>query len=212
MAVEIVFETHSVTTDNEAGIATGWKEGQLSERGKSLATKLGQRRRTGIDAVFSSDLRRAVQTVEIAFSGTGIPVHLDARLRECNYGDWNGMPVEKLNAERSGHVSEPFPGGESFQDAIERMADFLTELAREWGGHRVLIVGHSATRWALDHLLKGEPLAYLVDAPYDWREGWAYSLPDGWTPQVPDFDPGNAAGPKATREARRARWAGSWLR
>ena len=34
MRVDIVFETHSTTTDNENGIATGWFEGDLSERGE----------------------------------------------------------------------------------------------------------------------------------------------------------------------------------
>jgi alpha-ribazole phosphatase/probable phosphoglycerate mutase len=40
----------------------------------------------------------------------------------------------------------------------------------------VLLVGHSATRWALDHLLDGRPLELLVDEPFDWREGWHYRL------------------------------------
>ncbi len=56
-AVEIVYETHSTTTDNEAGIATGWLPGRLSERGRRQARELGERRRTGdFAAVFTSDL------------------------------------------------------------------------------------------------------------------------------------------------------------
>ncbi|MBA2359285.1 MAG: histidine phosphatase family protein, partial [Actinobacteria bacterium] len=63
MSVEIVFETHSISTDNERGIATGWLPGLLSERGRTLAAELGERRRDdGIAAVFTSDLRRAVET------------------------------------------------------------------------------------------------------------------------------------------------------
>jgi broad specificity phosphatase PhoE len=41
----------------------------------------------GIAVVFTSDLGRAVETADIAFGGTGIPVRRDARLRECDYGD-----------------------------------------------------------------------------------------------------------------------------
>src|SRR5439155_18343185 len=60
MSVAIVLETHSVSTDNELGIATGWLDGRLSERGRRLAQELGERRRTDdIAAVFTSDLRRA---------------------------------------------------------------------------------------------------------------------------------------------------------
>ena len=72
MAVEIVFATHSLTTDNEAGIATGWLPGELSPRGRHLAKHLGERHRTSrIAAVFVSDLARAVQTAEIAFGEIG---------------------------------------------------------------------------------------------------------------------------------------------
>jgi broad specificity phosphatase PhoE len=181
LPVELVFETHSITVDNQRGIATGWNDGRLSERGRGLGAGLGERRRNhGVDAIFSSDLGRAVETAEIAFAGSDIPVHLDARLRECNYGEWNGMPVARLAAERRHRIREPFPGGESYLDVVDRVADFLADLARDWEGRRVLVVGHSATRWALDHLLAGVPLEDLVDAPFEWREGWEFLLPTGW--------------------------------
>jgi broad specificity phosphatase PhoE len=180
MAVEIVFETHSVTTDNEAGLATGWLDGQLSERGRALATELGRRRRNDAVAVFASDLGRAVETVELAFGGSDVPVYLDARLRECDYGAWNGRPVSRLEGERAQRISRPFPDGESYLQVVARVASFLEELARDRDGTQVLVVGHSATRWALDHLLAGAALNDLVAAPFDWREGWFYELPQGW--------------------------------
>jgi alpha-ribazole phosphatase/probable phosphoglycerate mutase len=51
---------------------------------------------------------------------------------------------------------------------------FLYDLARAWDGSRVLVIGHAATRWALDHLLLGIPLTDLVGGPFEWREGWDY--------------------------------------
>jgi broad specificity phosphatase PhoE len=181
VAVAVVFETHSLTTDNEAGLATGWLDGQLSERGKVLAAEFGRRRRhDSLAAVFSSDLGRAVQTVQVAFGGSGIPVHLDARLRECDYGAWNGMPVSRLERERARRISQPFPGGESYQQVVDRVAGFLEELAGDWDGARVLLIGHTATRWALDQLLAGADLAMLVVAPFGWQEGWSYTLPARW--------------------------------
>ena len=92
MALSVVFETHSTTVDNERGVATGWLPGELSERGRELAGELGRRRREdGLAAVFCSDLERAVQTARIAFAGTPVPVLLDWRLRECDYGQRNGI-------------------------------------------------------------------------------------------------------------------------
>ena len=181
MAVAVVFETHSLTNDNEVGVATGWLDGQLSERGRALARELGRRRRNdGVEAVFASDLGRSVETVQLAFGGSGIPVHLDARLRECDYGAWNGMPVSRLKRERTQRISRPFPGGESYLQVVDRVASFLEELARDWYPARVLVVGHTATRWALDHLLAGAALQDLVAAPFAWQEGWSYALPPGW--------------------------------
>lgn len=79
LAVSIIYETHSLSTDNDLGIATGWKAGQLSEQGRADAKELGERRvHDGIDAVFASDLGRAVETVKIAFVDSKIPIYLIA--------------------------------------------------------------------------------------------------------------------------------------
>jgi broad specificity phosphatase PhoE len=179
MPIEIVFETHSWSTDNERGIATGWLPGALSERGEALARELGDRRRdTGLAAVFCSDLRRAVQTAQLAFAGSGLPLLLDWRLRECDYGTLNGAPAATVHADRDGHLTEPYPGGESWQQAIDRVGGFLGDLPSRWAGRRVLIIGHVATRWALDHFLNGIPLSELAGADFGWQEGWTYRLSD----------------------------------
>ncbi|MHB1593338.1 MAG: histidine phosphatase family protein [Streptosporangiaceae bacterium] len=71
MAIEVVFETHSTTVDNEQGCATGWLGGQLSARGQEQARRHGQRRGSdAITAVFTSDLARATQTAATAFGYT----------------------------------------------------------------------------------------------------------------------------------------------
>ena len=178
MSVAIVFETHATSTDNKAGIATGWLPGDVSEGGLLQAVELGERRRAGgFAAVFTSDLARAVRTAEIAFAGTEVPIHTDPRLRECNYGRLNGAPVAVLEQERPARVEGAFPGGESYRDVAARVGAFLTDLHPRFEGRRILVIGHAATRWSLDHLLAGASLAELVSAPFDWREGWSYVLP-----------------------------------
>jgi hypothetical protein len=103
--ITVVFETHSTSEDNERGIATGWLGGRLSRLGREQARALGERRRDdGIDLVASSDLNRAVETVQIAFGEARLPIRLDWRLRECNYGALNGMPRSQLEAERRRHL------------------------------------------------------------------------------------------------------------
>ena len=177
MAVQLVYETHATTTDNEAGIATGWLPGRLSEVGLENARDLGARRRDdGLAAIYVSDLQRAVETVRIAFEWSEIPVILEPRLRECNYGRLNGMPRARLDRERAAHVEEPWPGGESYRDVVERTASVLDELVARWDGSRVLVVAHSANKLALDHILLGDDLGTLVAQPMGWQPGWEYEV------------------------------------
>jgi 2,3-bisphosphoglycerate-dependent phosphoglycerate mutase len=180
MSVGVVFETHSMSKDNEAGVATGWLGGRLSEAGRKQAAQLGKRRRgDGIDVVFTSDLNRAVETAQIAFGGADVPMLVDWRLRECNYGRMNGMQRTQLDAERSARLDEPFPGGESWREAVQRVVVFLDELAEERDGQRVLVIGHVATRLALDQRASGRALDDLLSEPFQWQEGWEYTLRRG---------------------------------
>ena len=176
-SVVIVFETHSTTTDNERWIASGWLDGQLSLAGKRQANELRERRGSEeFAAVFTSDLGRAVETARLAFGGLGIPIFHDWRLRECDYGELNGTPVARLEGARPRHVYEPYPRGESYSQVVFRVQSFLHDLSGRYANERVLVVGHSATQWALQHLLEGTPLAELVEGSFRWQPGWLYTL------------------------------------
>jgi alpha-ribazole phosphatase/probable phosphoglycerate mutase len=175
--VTIVFETHSISEDNERGIASGWLPGRLSGRGRDRAAELGLRHRSeDLAAVFTSDLRRAVETVELAFAEHDLPILVDWRLRECDFGSLNGASAEQVSRERRRRLSTPYPGGESWEQAVRRAGRFLRDVPLRWSGHRILVVGHVATRWALDHFLNGERLEHLIEADFAWRPGWEYQL------------------------------------
>ena len=177
MTIQLVYETHSITTDNEAGIATGWLPGQLSEAGQAAAAELGGRRRNdGLAAVYVSDLERALETVRIAFAGNRLPVIPDARLRECNYGRFNGMPRAQLDIERASHVDVPWPGGESYREVVRRTAAFFADLRKQWTDVRILLVAHSANHAAIEHLLTGADLTDLVRSGMAWQPGWEWTL------------------------------------
>jgi alpha-ribazole phosphatase/probable phosphoglycerate mutase len=187
MAVELVYETHSITEDNENGIATGWLPGRLSPRGRELAAELGRRRRDeGFNAVFTSDLHRAEETAHLAFARTAIPVHSDSRLRECDYGDHNGCPVDRLAAMRAQHIDRPFPGGQSYRQVIDATRGFLHDLVDTRDGERILVIAHSANRWALQVLLDGARIEDLVDAPFQWQPGWRFSLTEDALDHTPE--------------------------
>ena len=168
MAITVVYETHAISEDNERGVASGWSHSRLSERGREQARELGERRRDdGIVAVFSSDLRRAVETADIAFPSGSPPILLDWRLRECDYGERNGDPAEAHGRDPAAH------------QAITRVGGFLDDLTPRWDDARVLVIGHVATRWALDHFLLAVPLEDLVNEIFEWKPGWQYLLDRG---------------------------------
>jgi 2,3-bisphosphoglycerate-dependent phosphoglycerate mutase len=175
--MEIVYETHSTTEDSEHGRATGWLPGRLSDVGRDNAGALGRRRRDdGLAAIFVSDLGRAIETVEVAFAGSGIPVLMDWRLRECDYGQLNGAPASQVHGDRRRYLDLPYPGGESWRQAVDRVGRFLFDLPLRWEGRRILVVGHSATRFGLEHHLGGVDLGELLTNDVAWQEGWEYRL------------------------------------
>jgi broad specificity phosphatase PhoE len=84
--MDLVFETHATSFDNEAGLASGWFDVGVSATGEEQARSLGVRRRNDhLAAVFCSDLTRAVRTAEIAVGDRAVPIIPDPRLRECDY-------------------------------------------------------------------------------------------------------------------------------
>lgn len=177
MATKIVFETHSTSEDNELGVVSGWADSALSAVGRQQALRLGERRsHDTIAAVFSSDLRRAVETATIAFDSTSAPVFLDWRLRECDFGDHAGIAVAELRLGRQQHIDEPYPGGESWRQAVERVGRFVDDESLRRAEATVLVIGHTATRWALEHQLRGVPLEELVHEEFTWQEGWEYEI------------------------------------
>jgi 2,3-bisphosphoglycerate-dependent phosphoglycerate mutase len=167
VSVSLVFETHSTTEDNEAGIMTGWLPGRLSATGRDQAAELG-RRRADAGTIFASDLGRAVETARIAFPGRD--VLLDWRLRECDYGTLNGTAKDHRA------VDDPYPGGESWRQAIARVDRFLDELVATRSGEQVLVIGHMATRHAIVAYATGRPLEDVLAEEFVWQPGWEFRL------------------------------------
>ncbi len=174
--IEIVFESHATTPDNEKKRASGHYDVGLSEAGLEQARQLGKRReKEEFAAVFTSDLQRAYKTAKIAF-GDKFPVFQDSRLRECDYGDFEHRPSPQIEAERPNRIRQPFPHGESYQQRAEYMKSFLEEILENYDGKRVLIIGHRATQYGLERWTSGRPLQEIVSTPWQWQPGWNYTL------------------------------------
>ena len=174
--VTIIFETHSTTLDNENHLSSGQMDVELSELGIKQAKELGKRyQNEHFDVIFVSDLQRSYKTAEIAF-GDRFPITRDKRLRECDYGDLTRHPSSEVDPQKVNHITEPFPNGESYEQTLERMKDFLDDLKKKYEGKRVMIIGHRATQYGLEYWINGKSLEELIITLFKWQPGWIYKI------------------------------------
>ena len=178
--VDITYFVHGTTVDNEGGKASGQADAKLSELGVRQAQELkAQVNKQTFDAVFCSDLSRAVETAMIAF-GDRYKIIKDKRLRECDYGNLTRANEKKVNAMQSDVIDKPYPKGESLMNVENRVREFLQEVGTEYAGKRVAIVAHKAPQFALEVLLNGKiwPEAIATDwrKTKSWQPGWKYAI------------------------------------
>ena len=166
--ITIYFEGHATTSDNEASVASGHNDVDLSERGRHQAAGEKRRRYENIkfDTVFTSDLSRAYDTAKLMFEGKDIPIIQDARLRECDYGDLTQRPRAEMEAVRTQSILEPFPNGESLEQVMDRMKSFIEDLSQTYRDQQVLIIGHAGTLWGLENYINGVPLRKLISGDF----------------------------------------------
>jgi len=180
MSISITYFVQGTTTDNEKEISSGWSDVELSDLGEKQSLDLRDRvREKKFDVVFSSDLKRAIDSSNLTFQGLA-PIKSDPRLRECNYGDYNGQPSKIVEPIQEKYIQERFPGGESYEDVRARIADFLEFLQKNYDGKNVAIVSHKAPQLALDVLLKGKKWKEAFSEDWrktkSWQPGWEYYI------------------------------------
>jgi broad specificity phosphatase PhoE len=180
MSIKITYFVHGTTTDNEKEISSGWFDVGLSELGVKQSFDLkDQIKRKKFDAVFCSDLKRAVDSAKLTFEGEA-PIIIDARLRECNYGKYNAQPSIIVEPMQEKKITEKFPYGESYEDVKARISDFLNFLKKNYDDKNVAIVAHKVTQFSLDVLLKDKTWkeAFADDwrKTKSWKPDWKYEL------------------------------------
>jgi broad specificity phosphatase PhoE len=143
----------------------------LSDIGRLQARAIAQAlANVSFSRVYASTLQRAVETAQIIAKPRNLRVETDARLREFDFGDWEGLtwgeivtkwPELAAQAFTSARQYHPH-GGEAFGVVVDRVRQFLNELFPE-PGERILIVAHAGTlHAAIDalHILPPEQLGF----------------------------------------------------
>ncbi len=170
---------------------TGWRNPDITEKGKEEAKKAGQLlKNEKIDVAFTSILKRAIHTLEIILEEaelTDIPITKNKALNERDYGDLSGKNKAELAkevGEEQVHIwrrsyDVPPPGGESLKDTCERVIPYFEEYIKPelQSGKNVIITAHGNSLRALvmylenlspEEILKreiatGDPITYVLD-------------------------------------------------
>ena len=151
---------HGQTLQNRAGLLQGRSDFPLNEMGREQARRVGAFfREQGVrfDAVYTSPLRRAVQTAAL-IAGETVPLRVDERLIEMDYGPYEGMdlraPAPEVLAFFKDFVRTPAPEGmEPLSSVVSRMGEFLQEIRGEISGRNILVSTHAiAMKGALEYL------------------------------------------------------------
>jgi broad specificity phosphatase PhoE len=158
---------HGETDWNAAGRLQGHTDRPLNDYGRMQARRLAEQLHgDGIAAIYASDLVRARETAEILGERLGLPVVLDADLREKNWGTWEGLtPDERLNVEFEGETTE---------EHRERVLRAVRRIAERHPGRRVVVVTHGGSLRRIQAAVAGAALPVVENCGV-----WALAHRDG---------------------------------
>jgi probable phosphoglycerate mutase len=153
--LEFYLFRHGETDWNLEKRIQGSTDIELNHRGLEQARDLVPLlRKYNLEAIFSSDLKRAWKTGQIVADELQIPVHKDGRLREANFGEAEGKTVDEIITlygeelwQNFRHMNKNkkdirFPGGESRFESVLRMRSVIDELIKDSTFQRVGIATH----------------------------------------------------------------------
>lgn len=144
---------HGETVDNINQIMQGQTQGRLTPNGIRQAEALRDAMAAvSLDAVMSSDLKRAVDTAAIVAGPHGLTVRTTPLLRERDWGSFTGRYIPGLKG-------EAWPDDiETLEQLMQRAGLFLSLLRREHAGQTVLAVGHGIINKAIQAVHFGKPM------------------------------------------------------
>ncbi len=165
--MKIIVVRHGETKENAKHILMGHRQGILSKKGMVQAKKLALKlRKAKIDAIFSSDLKRARDTTKEIARYHKAPVFYTKELREQNYGIFQGRPLRELidaqNATGKESLEFKPKGGEGFVDVRKRVRKFVGNIGKKYEKKTILISAHAGIVWSILSIYSNVPLSKLV--------------------------------------------------
>ena len=153
MLTKIFLIRHGETEWNRVGKLQGSSDIRLSPEGLHQAQLLAEHTPFhAVDAVYSSDLVRAVMTAKILADKFNLPIIKERGLRETSFGDWEGRSLKELAKENPNGFENFFtrpdkvqpPNGETFLQSQARIMNALDEIIADNENKNIIIVTHGA--------------------------------------------------------------------
>ena len=180
---------HGESVGNLHRICLGHTDLDLTDLGRMQAQKTADAlENIDFDAIYSSDLQRAVHTAEPHAQKRGLSVNTSDDFRELYFGNWENASVlmlkEKFHDEfvigwRQNFGTFTAPEGESVVAMADRMARGLEEIARAHVGKTILLTSHAAAIRALWGKISGHK-------PSEWAD--AFPFPTNASYSVLEYD------------------------
>ena len=148
------------------GLLMGRTDGVPTAEG--IAACVAQAEDLGIERLVASDLRRSRAAGEAIGRETGVPLAIDPRWSELDFGDWDGQSSSAVDRDALGHFwadpdANPPPGGERWSSLVTRVSAAIGDLAPV----PTLVVTHGGAMRAALNVLCG----------LDQRQLWVFDLP-----------------------------------
>lgn len=169
--VRFIIVRHGLTDFNRLRKYQGQYDSNLEPIGIEQAEATAERVAADyqLDAIYSSDLSRAVKTAEPFAKRFSLPINKDAAFREVDVGEWTLQQIadveknypELISSYRSAVGEFRFPSGESFEDTANRAMEGLMRIAEKHDRETVLVVSHGGTIRAMICSLLGYPIKEL---------------------------------------------------
>ena len=123
---------HGQTDWNVENKVCGSTNRPLTEQGKEQAKALAEKLKDkNIDVIIASPMLRSMQTAGAVSIATGIPVIMDERLREHDYGEFEGFDRSRDEYWQQKYLfATKFPKGESLFDLAQRVYNLLDDVKK----------------------------------------------------------------------------------
>ncbi len=175
MKTRIIFVRHAEAEGNVNREFHGWTDSSITEKGHLQAQKVAQRLKDEqIDVIYSSSMKRTMQTAQYIADIKKLPVIRTDKLKEINGGDWEGRKWSELEQtwpheydtwENKPHIHK-MPNGESMEEFQQRLLKEVEYIIGNNKGKSICVVTHGTAIRSMMCYFHGCDIGEMMNTPW----------------------------------------------